>query len=464
MSSGVDRTGALPHDFEAVLEPNVKFTPNQAGLNIAYSALGTGPPDLVWVPNFTSHVDAWWLLPQAAEFIEGMISIGRLIQFDQPGTGASDPVPPDALPTMEQWMDDVRVVLDAEGVERATLIAEDAAGPVALLFAASHPERTERLVLMNTFARMERAPDYPWGYPPEARDRALDMWSEVWGTGRQLAITAPAYAADAELRRAYGLIERLSAPRSMTRALFEMISRLDVRDVLPSVRVPTLVLHRVDDPWIRIGHGRYLAEHIPNAELVELPGDAHYATILGDTKEIVARIGEFVTGVHREAHDVNRVLATLLYTDIVDSTGRAARLGDAAWRKVLDEHDRVAGRQIESFRGRLIKSTGDGVLATFDGPARAVRCARAMRDALGGFDIEIRAGLHTGEVELRGEDVGGIAAHVAARVMHSAGPGEVLVSQTVKDLTIGSGIDYEDRGTHELKGVPGEWRLYVPVS
>ena len=447
-----------------MLEPNVKYTPNLAGLNIVYSAVGTGPPDLVWVPNFTSNVDAWWLFPQAVEFMGSMAAIGRLIQFDQPGSGGSDPLPPGSLPTMEQWMDDVRVVLDAEGVDRATLIAEDSAGPVALMFAATHPERTERLVLLNSFAKMERAPDYPWGFPPEDREGALDVWSDLWGTGRQLAITAPAYADNAELRRSFALVERLSAPPSVARALFEMITRIDVREVLPTVRVPTLILHRVGDPWIRIGHGRYLAEHIPGAELVELPGDAHYAGVLGDTKEIVGRIGEFVTGVHREAQDVDRVLATLLYTDIVDSTGRAAHLGDTAWRKLLDEHDRVAGRQIESFRGRLVKSTGDGVLATFDGPARAVRCARAMRDALGGFDIEIRAGLHTGEVELRGEDVGGIAAHVAARVMHSARPGEVLVSQTVKDLTIGSGIDYEDRGTHELRGVPGEWRLYVPVS
>jgi class 3 adenylate cyclase len=452
--------GVSPTILRIVLEPNVKFTPNQAGLHVAYSALGQGPPDLLWVPNFTSHVDAWWLMPQGPRFIEGLADIGRLIQFDQPGTGASDSVAPDALPTMEQWMDDVRVVLDAEGVESATLIAEDSAGPVALLFAASHPGRTRGLVLLNSYARMERAPDYPWGFPPEIRAEGLEFWRRIWGTGDQLHITAPSYANDPEVRRVWGLVERLSASPTMARALFAMIAAIDVREVLPAVRVPTLVLHRVDDPWIRVGHGRYLAEQIPDAEFVELPGDAHYAYAFGDTDEVVARISEFVTGTPREALRTQRVLATLLYTDIVDSTRRAAQLGDAAWRKLLDDHDRLSSRQVKSFRGRIIKSTGDGILASFDGPARAVRCAHAIRTSLRALDIEIRAGLHTGEVELRGEDVGGIAANVAARVVGAAGAGDVLVSQTVKDLTIGSGIDYDDLGAHALKGVPGDWRLY----
>lgn len=439
----------------------MKFARNRSGLHIAYTTLGEGPPHLVWVPNFTSHVDAWWLLKPATRFVESMVRIGGLLQFDQPGTGASDPVPPDALPTMEQWMDDVRVVMDAEGIERATLIAEDAAGPVALLFGSSHPERVEGLVLMNSYARMERAPDYPWGFPPEIRERATDHWAAMWGTGEQLRITAPRYAHDAELRRSYALVERLSAAPSMARALFDMIPSVDVRDVLPAVRVPTLIIHRTDDPWIRVEHGRYLAEHIKGARYVELPGDAHYGYILGDTDEVVGRIAEFVTGAPREADDTERILATLLFTDIVDSTPRAVQLGDKAWRSLLDQHDATIRELVERYRGRPIKSTGDGFLATFDGPARAVRCAAAIREATRGLGVQIRAGLHTGEIELRGEDIGGVAVHVASRVAGRAGAEDVLVSQTVKDLTIGSGIDYDERGEHDLKGVPGPWRLYT---
>jgi class 3 adenylate cyclase len=441
-------------------EPNVKFAKNTAGLNIAYTILGEKPPDLVWVPNFTSHVDGWWLVKPATSFIASMVGFGRLLQFDQPGTGASDPVPPDALPTMEQWMDDVRVVMDAEQVGRATLIAEDSGGPVALLFGAMHPDRVQGLVLVNSYARMERAPDYPWGFPPEIRNQAVARWSKMWGTGEQLRITAPRYADDPEMRRFFGLYERLAAAPSMARALFGMISQIDVRDVLPAVRVPTLVLHRRHDPWIHVEHGRYLAEHIPGARFIELAGDAHYAYAFGDTGEIVNHIAEFVTGVPRAAHDTERILTTLLFTDIVDSTQRAVELGDKAWQALLSQHDTAARDLVALYRGRVIKSTGDGLLATFDGPARAVRAAGAIRDATHRLGLIIRAGLHTGEVELRGEDVAGVAVHVAARVEAAAGGGDVLVSQTVKDLTIGSGIAYAERGEHALKGVPGTWRLY----
>lgn len=443
-----------------MLEPAVKFARNPAGLTIAYTVLGDGPPDLVWVPNFTSHIDGWRLFKTAIPFISSLAAMGRLLQFDQPGTGASDPVPPNALPTMEQWMDDVRVVMDAENVERATLIAEDSGGPVALLFSAMHPDRVERLVLINSYARMERAPDYAWGYPPEMRQKAVERWSQMWGTGEQLRITAPRHADDPETRRAFGQYERLAAAPSMARALFEMISQIDVRDILPAVRVPVLVLHCRHDPWIRVDHGRYLGAHIPGAQFVELAGDEHYAYAFGDTAEVVSRIAEFVTGMPHVARDTERILTTLLFTDIVDSTKRAVELGDRAWQSLLSQHDTAARSLVERYRGRVIKSTGDGLLATFDGPARAVRAAGAIRDATHRLGLVIRAGLHTGEVELRGDDIAGVAVHVAARVEAAAVGEEVLVSQTVKDLTIGSGILYDERGEHTLKGVPGLWRLY----
>jgi len=440
---------------------DVRFARNPSGVLIAYSIAGQGPPNLVLVPNFTSHVDSWTLLDQAAAALASLSRVGRVLQFDQPGTGASDRIASDQLPTMEQWMDDVRVVMDAEGAEQATLIAEDSGGPVALLFAATHPERVRSLVIVNSYARIEKAPGYPWGFRPELREKALARWRTMWGTGRQLEMTAPAYAGDPAAVRRWGMIERISASPSMADALFRMICEIDVRDVLPAVRVPVLVLHRRDDPWVRIDHGRYLAGHIPGARFVELPGDSHYALSLGNVSEVVEHIVEFVTGVPRVVEVGERVLTTLLFTDIVDSTTRALELGDKAWRALLDRHDSVVQDLVGRFRGRVVKSTGDGSLATFDGPARAVRCAAAVRDATRSFDLVIRAGLHTGEVELRGDDVGGVAVHVAARVQTLASPGEVLVSQTVKDLTIGSGIEYHDRGEHELKGVPGAWRVYA---
>jgi class 3 adenylate cyclase len=448
-------TGELP------LEPNVRFVRNAAGLAIAYSALGSGSPELLWVPNFTSHVDALWIFDLAKPFLGGLSRIGRILQFDQPGTGASDRVAPDALPTMEQWMDDVRVVMDAEGVEKATLIAEDSGGPVALLFAATHPERVRSVVVINSYARMERAPGYPWGFPPELRPKALKRWAEIWGTGRQLEMTAPAYAADPAMLRKWAIIERMSASPAMAAALFRMISAIDVRDVLPAVRVPVLVMHHRADPWIRVEHGRYLAEHIPGAQYVELPGDAHYAYALGNVTNVMEHIAEFVTGVPRIVEDAERVLTTLLFTDIVDSTLRAVEMGDKAWRELLDRHDAIVKELVARYRGRIVKSTGDGSLVMFDGPARAVRCAGDIRAAMRTLGVVVRSGLHTGEVELRGDDIGGVAVHVAARVEALAGPDEVLVSQTVKDLTIGSKIEYDERGEHELKGMPGRWRVYA---
>lgn len=438
--------------------PPIKYVQNSTGQHLAYWTFGEGSPDIVWVPNFVGHTDAYWMHEPMAQFLRRVASIGRLTTFDRAGTGGSDPIEPDELPTMEQWMDDVRAVMDAEGIERPVLLAMDAGGPIACTFAATHPDRCSALVLVASFARLERSDDTPFGYPPELRGKAIDAWLELWGNGGQIEITAPSVAGQDAWREWFAFMERLSGPVRMRRPIFEIIASLDVRDVLPAVHVPTLVLHRTGDRWVDVEHGRYLARRIPNARLVELPGEDHYPFL--DSDPMLAEIREFLTGARDETVD-DRVLATVLFTDIVDSTVRAAELGDRRWAELLDRHDETVRDALRRFRGREIKTTGDGFLATFDGPARAVRCARAIRDAARALGIEIRAGLHTGEMERRGDDVGGLSVHVGARVAALAQAGEVLVSQTVKDLTIGSGLTFRDRGARELKGIPGEWRIYA---
>lgn len=438
--------------------PEIRFA-QRDDVNIAFFATGRPAPDIVFVPNWTSNIELFWEQGPFGRIIKPLASIGRVIAFDQPGTGISDPVALDELPTMEQWMDDVRIVMDAAGCERATLVAEGAAGPLAILFAATHPERTDGLVLLGSFARMMRDDGYPWGFPVDSLNKGIENWLAIWGTGRQLAISAPSVADDEQEVRVMGRAERHSASPGVARAYFRLIMELDVRHVLPAVRVPTLVIHRSGDRWIRIGHARYLADNIANAKLVEIPGEDHLF-LYRDTATVIAEIQEFLTGVRAVPDDTERVLATFLFTDIVDSTLRATEMGDRLWRETLDAHDRVVRVLLERFRGREVKATGDGFLATFDGPARAVRCAVAIRDEARRIGLEIRAGLHTGECEVRGEDVGGVAVHVAARVLGLARDGEVLISQTVKDLTIGSGLDLADRGLQVLRGVPGEWRVF----
>lgn len=439
--------------------PPIKYVKNAAGLNVAYWTFGEGPPDILWVPNFTGNCDVLWMHEPLARYLRKLSSIGRLTAFDSSGTGGSDPIEPDKLPTIEQWMDDVRAVMDAEKIDRATLFAFDSGGPVVTTFAATHPDRCASLILVNSYARLQRADDYPPGVPEELNSQAIDFWLSIWGTGSQLAITAPSLADDESWREWFAMLERLSGPPMMRRPVFEMISSIDVRDVLPTVHVPTLVIHRTGDRWIRVGHGRYLAEHIADAQYIELQGDDHYPFI-GDTESILREVRAFVGGA-REEFVEDRVLATVLFTDIVDSTKHAARLGDQRWRDLLDRHDDAVRDALGLFRGREVKTTGDGFLATFDGPARAVRCARKVKDTAHSMGIEIRAGLHCGEMEMRRDDVGGLAVHVGARVAALAGAGEVLVSQTVKDLTIGSGLSFVDRGVQSLKGIPGEWRIYA---
>ena len=427
-------------------------------LSIAYSVTGEGPRDVVYCSNWTSHLEIIWETPFARP-LHRFARLGRLILFDPPGSGLSDPVSLDALPDLEQWTDHLRAVLDAAGSERAVLFAPNAAGCLATTFAATHPDRAEALVLYGAYARMHSAPDYPFGYPEERREAGIAWWLDRWGTGRQLEVTAPEAADDPYDLELFARIERFAASPGVARAFFRMIGELDVRDVLPTVRVPTLVLHRTGDRWVRVEHGRYLAEHIPGSRLVELPGDAHWF-FYGDGDAIVRELRAFLEALP-ESRPPGRMLATILFTDVVDSTRKAAEIGDDRWRALLDRHDQVVRAELGPFRGRQIRSTGDGMLAIFDGAARAVRCAAAIRDALRPLGIEIRAGVHTGEVELRGDGVDGLAVHIAARVAALAAANEVLVSQTVKDLTVGSQLVFASRGTQALKGVPGEWALYA---
>jgi class 3 adenylate cyclase len=429
-------------------------------INVAYQRFGGGPLDIVYVSNWVWAVDLIWDFP-ATGWWEALGQMGQTIQFDMPGTGSSDPLPSSKLGTLEEWMDTVGVVLDAEGVEQATLVAQDFGGPMAMLFAAAHPERVSSLILIGTTARLYAAPDYPAGYPLEMRDSGIEWWERIWGTGQQLRLTAPTLARDEELIRLMARYERLAIPRGTVRQVFSLIADLDVRHVLSSIHVPTLVLHREEDRWLSSAHGRYLAENIPGARYVGVPGNDHMPWS-GDISHMIDEIRDFLGVAAGEAPDVHdRILATVLFTDIVSSTERAADLGDRRWSELLDRHDSMVRTELERWKGREVKATGDGFLATFDGPGKAISAATAIRQGAHRLGIDIRAGLHVGEVELRGEDIGGIAVHAAARIMSSADPGEILASSTVKDLVIGSDTRFDDRGARSLKGVPGEWRLHA---
>ena len=424
---------------------------------------GEGSRHLLYCSNWTSHLEAIWEWPPFARLGHRLETLGRLIMFDLPGTGMSDPVSLAALPTLEQWAEHVVAVLDAAGAPKAVLLASDSAAPVALLVAARHPQRVEALVLYGAFATLYRDDDYAPGIPRDGREEGLRWWVERWGSGRQLEVTAPELADDPHEREPIARIERFSASPGVARALFRMISELDVRDVLPSVHVPTLVVHRSGDRWIHVDHGRYLADRIEDARYVELPGTAHYL-VHGDTDAVIAAIRQFLTTLPEPERD-DRVLATVLVTDLVASTEKAAAVGDERWRALLDRHDALVREQVARFGGRTVRSTGDGVLAVFDGAARAVRCAAAVRDALRPLGLGVRAGVHSGEVELRGDGVDGMAVHIAARIAALAGSNELLVSQTVKDLTVGAQLRFETGGTDTLqgvtlKGVPGSWNVY----
>jgi class 3 adenylate cyclase len=425
--------------------------------SIAYQVVGDGPLDVLFVPGFIFHVELIWEIPQTRAFFERLASFSRLILFDKRGQGLSDHPP--RAPTLEETMDDMRVVLDAAGCERAALFGVSEGGAATALFAATHPDRTAALALYGTYARLAYAPDYEFGVPDEVLVRWRNILVEEWGGPVGLELLAPSVADDPVFQRDWARLLRMGTSPRGAEAVAELYRVMDVRDALPAIGVPTLILNRADDIAVRPEHGRYLAEHIPGARYVELPGRDH-VFVVGDQDSIVDEVEEFLTG-ERHEREPDRVLATVLFTDIVGSTERAAELGDSRWREVLAAHDGVVRRQLDRHRGRLIKTMGDGLLATFDGPARAIRCACSLREAVREFGIEIRAGLHTGECEMMNGDVGGMAVHIGARVGSAAGPGEVLVSGTVKDLVVGSELEFADRGTRELKGVPGEWHLYA---
>lgn len=428
-------------------------------VNIAYQVIGDGPFDLVYVPGWVTNLEVGWESPLVARYYDRLASFSRLILFDKRGTGLSDRVPDNALPTLEQRMDDVRAVMDAVGSERAAVMGHSEGGNMCVLFAATYPERTIALVTFGICVKRIPSPDYPWAPTPEEREAWLRRVAEEWGGVVDLETLAPTLAHDPGFRRWWSAYLRLSASPSAAVALGRMNTQMDVSPILPSVRVPTLVLHRVGDRDIRIEEARYIAEHIPGARLVELPGPDHLPWT-PDMDLALDEVERFLTGSIRSP-EPDRVLATVLFTDIVDSTARAADLGDLRWRRTLEMHQGVVRRELDRFRGREIKSLGDGFLATFDGPARAIRCALAIRDAARDAGLEVRAGLHTGECETMPDDIGGIAVHIASRVVTEAVPGEVLVSRTVKDLVAGSGIEFEDRGSRPLKGLDAEWQLFA---
>jgi pimeloyl-ACP methyl ester carboxylesterase len=428
-------------------------------VNIAYQVVGEGPFDLVYVPGWVSNIGAMWDEPSHARLLSRLASFSRLILFDKAGTGLSDPVPLDRPPTLEQRMDAVRAVMDAAGSERAALFGSSEGGLMSVLFAATYPHRTRALVTLGIYAKRLWSPDYPWAPTAEARAAEIEKIEQSWAGEMDISDLAPS-ADEAFKRRAVDYMRRSASPGAAV-ALLRMNTQVDVRDVLPTIPVPTLILQRVADRDVNVEEGRWIARQIPGAKYVELPGDEHLVWA-GDVDAVADEVEEFLTGT-RAAQAADRVLATVLFTDIVASTERAAAVGDRRWREIVDEHHTRVRRELDRFRGLEVDTAGDGFFASFDGPARAIGAACAIRDSVRTLEIEIRAGLHTGECEVIQGKIGGIAVNTGARVAAQADSGEVLVSSTVKDLVAGSGIFFEDRGEHELKGV-GAWRLYSVVD
>jgi len=439
------------------MTPTTKYAKN-GDVHIAYQVVGEGDRDVLFVPGWVSHLEYAWEVPSYAHFLKRLASFSRLILLDRRGMGLSDRA--HDLPTLEQRMDDVRAVMDAAGSKRAALVGLSEGGPMCMMFAATYPERTAALVLYGTFARMVRTNDYPIGLPSELLETLLDQIEQNWGNG---SISAdhfgPGLAHDDAFRQAWARFERLAVSPGGMKTLIRMVYDTDARHTLPVIRVPTLVLHRKDDRVTRVAGARYIAERIQGVKYVELDGADHFPWV-GDTETILEEIQEFVTG-SRRGPEPDRVLATVMFTDIVGATERAVELGDRRWRELIDRHHAEIRAELAHFRGREIDTAGDGFFAVFDGPARAVRCAQAIVRELRRLGLDVRVGLHTGECEIHGEKLSGIAVHTGARIAAVAGAGQVLVSSTVKDLVAGSGIRFEDERVRHLKGIPGEWRLYT---
>jgi class 3 adenylate cyclase len=437
--------------------PETKYA-RLGGDRIAYQVVGDGPPDLVLTLNSFGHVDIGWEEPGYALFLRTLASFSRVILFDRRGTGASDPLPLGSLPPWESYGVDLAAVLDEVGSEQAAIMAQLDASPMAIFFAGTRPERTSGLILANASAKYTAADDYPIGVPPDVAEALVAQLDQLWGT-EAMVLQVPSRADDERFRRWFAKLMRGTASPRAAQAFLRAALEIDARPFLPLIQAPTLLLHRTGIPNVPLEHGRFLAEHIAGAKLVELAG-SDFALPWQGADVALDHIEEFLAGLRRPPPPT-RVLSTVLFTDIVASTEQAGRLGDRRWRELLEVHDEAARRVVEEFGGRLVATTGDGILATFDGPSRAVRCAAALRGELGGIGLRIRAGLHTGEVELRDGDVGGIAVHLAARVTAAAGSGEILTSRTVRDLVVGSGIAVEDRGPHALKGIDGTWQLFA---
>jgi pimeloyl-ACP methyl ester carboxylesterase len=424
-------------------------------VDIAYRVVGDGPVDLVYAQGAYTHLEIYWELPQFRRYCERLAEFSRLILFDKRGMGMSDRVP--GATTLEERMDDIRAVMDAVGSERAAVMGESEGGPLAMLFAAAHPERTVALILQGAEVRERTDDDWPWGEATEGEhEEAMATLPERWGEGRGIWVVAPSIAGQEWARAWRGRVQLHAHTPASAEAFQRMAFDIDVRDVLSTVNVPTLIIHASRDRVCHVENARYLARHIPNAKYVELDGDDHVPWF--DPDETIAEIREFLTG-RREGGSPNRVLATVLFTDLVASTEQAVELGDRRWRDLIEQHHAAVRRELGRFDGQEVDTAGDGFFATFDGPARAIRCAQAIVDAVSPLGLQVRAGLHTGEVELADGKVAGIAVNIGARVAGQAGAGEVLVSGTVCDLVAGSGLEFEDRGTTALKGIPGEWRL-----
>ena len=442
-----------------VAVPETRYVKTADAGHLAYQVCGDGPFDLVLFGLMISHLELDWELPELRRFFDGVSTFCRLIRFDKRGVGLSDPVSGGEFPTLERRMQDLCAVLDAVGSQRTVLLGTSEGSQTGVLFAATHPDRTTSLILHSAQARARRDPvEYPDGLPEEVFESFLSYLEETWGSDALIDMLAPSVADDPRLRRWWAEYCRRSTSLGAMLTQLRMNYETDIRHLLPSVQAPTLVLHARDEQFLRVGHGRYLAEHIPGARMVELDGGDHFF-FFANREQVIGEIQEFVTGA-REVVEHDRVLATVLFTDIVASTEHATRLGDMQWKTLLQAHDLAVRRQLDRFSGRPVKATGDGILATFDGPARAVRCACAIRDLVRSLGIEVRVGVHAGEVELVGDDIAGIAVHVAQRIQHHAQPSEVLVSSTIKDLVAGSGLTFNDRGTHRLKGIQDDWHIY----
>jgi pimeloyl-ACP methyl ester carboxylesterase len=426
-------------------------------VHVAYQVHGEGPRDLVFVPPFVSNVELWWDEPIIARFLERLASFTRLIMFDKRGTGLSDRT--GGAATLEERMDDVRAVMDAVGSENAAIWGASEGAAMAALFAASYPERTSALALLGGLARWTVTPDWPWGLTAQMYDEVIASAAASWGSGSTLPLVWPSRASDTRVHEWWGRWERLGASPGGLADLARMNVLIDIRDILPTIRCPTLVAHASHDPFVAVEGGRFIASQIPGAKYVEIAGGDH--VFCGDTGDVfLEELEEFLTGV-RHAPEPDRFLATVLFIDMVGSTSRAAELGDESWSDLVRAYYTRVRRELERFRGREIDTAGDGLFASFDGPARAVRCAAAIRDAVSPLGIEVRSGLHTGECQVANDKVSGIAVATGARVSAEAAAGEILVSRTVTDLVAGSGIEFETRGIRVLRGVPGEWELFA---